>query len=753
MSTRFLPIVFTFCTVLALPDIAMCTSIQKYDILIQEARTHRDAQQWDQALALFKEGEQQFPQQSAFTLGYIMTLADAGHTDEAIRLGRQLVSRHPDSADSHLVLDYAYYQAHRPYDALESASQAYRLSPGKAYVVRSYIQALQRARLSQAALNLANTHPGVLKPAEIRALQTDVAAQLTRAAAAESRGEDDRFLVADQALAMYDTLIPQWEALGPSAQPQLNRAKADRLQALQERQRWTEVVSSYESMQAAGIPIPNYALGDVAAAYLALHQPEKAAPLFEKSLAASAEARPSADVLTDTTGLFYALTESGHYATANETLHSQDDKLPTWIVNKGDPRQRPNPLKLDVAQTQALGMLYENQTLKAQAQLDEMVAAAPENASLRTARSQVYIARDLPRAAEKDLKIAENQTPRSIEVELNQASAAMDLQEWGQAELLHDDLMARAPEDIAVQRVDRVWKVHNMAEWRITASRGVTSDSPVLGSHEWNLDTVLYSPPINKNWRVFAGTGYSEADFDEGTGHYSWTRAGAEWRSRDITAQAEVSGNRYGHGTKTGAAATIFVDLNDHWQVGAGAAWRSRETPLRALKNDITSNSLQASLRWRGDERREWTLSVTPSFFSDGNNRLEARLNGRQRLYTTPTIKLDALFEISASHNSHDDNANYFNPKSDLTVVPALQLTHTLYQRYEKTWEQQFLLGAGTYAQQHHGTGAIITVGYGQRYRYNDVLDVGFMVTGTSRPYDGQRERDYNFLVNMTYRF
>ncbi len=164
------------------------------------------------------------------------------------------------------------------------------------------------------------------------------------------------------------------------------------------------------------------------------------------------------------------------------------------------------------------------------------------------------------------------------------------------------------------------------------------------------------------------------------------------------------------------------------------------------------SPSFGASLRWRGDDRREWTLTVTPSFFSDGNNRLEASLSGRQRLYTAPTVKVDALLNLSTSHNTAND-APYFNPKSDLTVLPALQLTHTLYQRYENRWEQQFLLGGGIYSQQGFGTGGIVTVGYGQRYRYNDVLDIGFMITGTSRPYDGQRERDYNFLVNMTYRF
>ena len=44
-------------------------------------------------------------------------------------------------------------------------------------------------------------------------------------------------------------------------------------------------------------------------------------------------------------------------------------------------------------------------------------------------------------------------------------------------------------------------------------------------------------------------------------------------------------------------------------------------------------------------------------------------------------------------------------------------------------------------------------IGYGQRYRTNDVFDVGATVTATSRPYDGQRERGLRIVFDLTYRF
>jgi len=715
------------------------------------ARAYRDTHRWGEALALYSSAEHRYPGQAAFTYGYVMTLADAGRTAAAVQQGTRLVAAHADSADSHLALSYAYQRAGQPYAALAQASWAYDLAPHKPYVIRAYILAQQEAQLPRAALSMAQAHPGILQAAQTRSLQADAAAQLTRAAATESRGGANRYALADQALATYDRLIPEWKALGPAARADVERIEADRLQALAARHRMAELVASYEAMQAAGQKVPSYVLSDVATAYLSMHRPEIATRLFRQATEPG-KGRDAMPSMEERTGLFYALTESGQTEAANTELDQALRQQPTWVYHKGDPLRNANSAKLDAALTRALGTLYEGQTLQAQAELNNMVSLAPGNTGLRTARSQAYRARALPRLAERDLKIAETQAPRSIDVEVNQAETALALQEWRQAKLLRDDLVARAPENSSVQRLAREWQVHDMAELRVTASRGVSTNNPALGSRDWNLDSVLYTPPIAENWRAFAGAGYSEGEFEEGKGYYGWTRAGVEWRGRDLTAQAEISGNRYGHGTRTGAAITAAVDLDDHWQIGAGAALLSRDTPLRALKHDITSNSLNASLRWRGDERREWTLRVVPSFFSDGNNRLELGLNGRQRLYTSPKVQVDALLDLSASHNTADD-AVYFNPKSDLTILPALQITHTLYQRYEQRWDQQFLAAAGTYTQQHHGTGGIYTLGYGQRYQFNDVLDVGFMVSATSRPYDGQRERDFNFTVNMTYRF
>ena len=139
----------------------------------------------------------------------------------------------------------------------------------------------------------------------------------------------------------------------------------------------------------------------------------------------------------------------------------------------------------------------------------------------------------------------------------------------------------------------------------------------------------------------------------------------------------------------------------------AASSTSSAETPLRALNSDITANGGSGFIRWRANESREWKLAVSPSHFSDGNDRVEALLTGREGVYSAPSVQVDLGLEVGTSHNSKSDDVPYFNPKSDFSVLPTVNVNHVLYHRYETSWSQQFQAGAGTYSQRDHGTGGM----------------------------------------------
>lgn len=723
------------------------------DIQLAAARAYRDLQRWPEALAAYRAGLRRHPGQAAFAAGEIMTLADAGQTAAAREAGQAWIKREPRNADARLALSYVHVRLRQPYEALHQADQALTIAPGTPYVLREYIDALSRARMAEQALALARQHPDLYNAAQLRRFEADAVAQQVRLASMPTRSEAERFVIADRALARYADLIPAWQALGEPAQADVLRARIDRLHALHARVRMADLVAEYEALRAQGVAVPRYALNDVASAYLYLRQPEKARDLYREVAADDAWRQDDPeDRLSTETGLYYALAEAEQFDQTAPVTDAVGSGYAPWLYYKGQATRNPNDLKLASAQTVASARLLADDTVAAQQQQEDMVANAPNNSTLRADLASTYRKRDWPRASERELKLAETLAPRALSVENGQGFTAMDLQEWRQAEALSADTLARAPDDLTSRRLAREWEVHNKAELRIEGYRGLASDSPVNGNGDFGIDAVLYSPPIDYNWRAFGGGGYATGNFEEGRGNYRWLRTGVEWRGRDLTVEGEVSTHSYGHGVKPGVRLSAAYDLDDHWQVGGGGEIMSRETPLRALTNDISSNRLNGFVRWRANERREWTLSLTPSRFSDGNQRWELGLAGRERVYTAPHLKADLTLDLSTQRNSRDD-APYFNPRSDLMLLPGARVTHTLYRRYETAWEQIGTLGAGTYTQQGYGTGGVIALGYGQRYRANDVLDMGAMVTGISRPYDGQRERELRITFDLAYRF
>lgn len=723
------------------------------DVLLVIARAYRDTQRWDEALDKYELGRRLYPGNASFGVGEVMTLTDAGRPEQAIVLGNQLVDAVPEDADARLALSYAYRGKAVPYPALQATDQARRIAPGKSYVTREYIDALNAAGLSEAALSAARQVPELIGTAELRALEADYVAGLVRLASMPARLESERYAIADRALAEYDRLIPEWEAMGPEGKRDAVRLRVDRLQALHARRLMPELIASYEQLVSEGVTIPRYALNDIAAAYLDQRRPEKAAELYRQVLNDESAKRDTlSERLANETGLFYSLIESEQFDEATEVINAAVAAQPPFRFIRGVPQKVPNDPHLYAQQTEAMNLFYADDTPGAEKRLKELSDAAPTNVSLRAALATVYRARGWPRRSEMVLKSAEALEPRVVDVIAGQGHTALELQEWRQAQTMTDDLSVRLPRHPDTRRLQRDWELYRKAELRVEARRGITNDSPVSGSGDMSIESVVYSAPLDYDWRAFGGGGYATGDFEEGTANHRWLRTGVEYRARDITAELEASVHNYGYGTKPGARASIAYDLSDQWQVGGTAEWRSSETPLRALGSNITSNTVGAFVRWRESDHREWRFALAPSRFSDGNNRIAAVVNGRERLYTSPHLKADLEISIAASRNTKED-VPYFNPRSDFEVLPTVNLTHVLYRHYETVWEQSFLIGAGTYTQQGHGTGAIGAVGYGMRYRYNNMFDVGANVVGISRPYDGVRERDVRVMLQMNIRF
>lgn len=718
--------------------------------LASAARAYRNEKRWDQALALWQSSLKKDPTNPDLITGMIMTQADSGRGGTALQQAKELADRNP-SAQNYMTLSYLNRATNRNYDALQASSEAVRLAPESEEVLKNHLEILQRNRIADPALQLAKENPKLVTAGQYRQLERDAAAEQVRMAVLPTRSEAERFYIADKALADYQDLLARWSK-EPEAQEDYQRARIDRLGALLVRRHTEELIKEYESMEAEGYKMPDYARRWAASAYIDRRMPEKAATILTSLYYADGKTFRNSDDVIDADDLYYALNESEQLDRAHQFAKNFSEQTPYQIGLYGLKGKEPN---VDWVEAQTLyiqSLVALNDLPAAQKKLTDLSSTAPANQDLRIALASVYLARDWPRKAEQELKAVESLEPRSLILERAQAETAMDLQEWHQMELLTDDVIARSPEDVPSQELDRQRKVHNMYELRVSGNRTISSNSPVSGNKDYGFETLLYSRPIAENWRVFGGGSYNNGQFEEGTGINRVTRLGGEWTSRNIWVEGEVNNQNYGFGNKTGARLSTWYEFNDHWRVGGQVERLAKDTPLRAMKNNISANSASAYVFWKADDRRDAELSVTPSRFSDGNNRWEYELNGRQRIWTGPYLTADFNLGLAASTNTKED-VIYYNPKRDFTYLPAVTLNHIMYRHYKTIWSQQVQMGVGGYWEKKYGNGLVTTASYGQRVQWNDVVDTGVAVTYDKRPYDGAREHDLSLAFDLNYRF
>lgn len=706
------------------------------------AQSRRNQKAWPSALSLWKEALSLAPDNDDYRIGYVKTLADARKDRLALSEARQLVKDNPSPA--HLeTLSYVWMRQRKNRDRLLADMRALSAAPGNEALLRETIDALTDNRVSTPALWLSQN--AALSPAERRRLERNAAAERVRLADVPGRTEKERLRLAQNALDRYHALLSRWQN-DPQAAEDVILARIDRLGALYAQGNYRQVISEYESLTAAQHPVPDWAIGWVISAYLQEKNTVAAFSLVQRY------PHYASDQQDEEHALFYAWLDTGQYQAARRYVERETRSVPWTRYDFGSPAAQPNDRWLTGQSLKFNYLLATNALPEAEKLSYRLASTAPGNQGLQIDYAALLQARGLPRAAEQKLKRAEALEPTNLELEKQQAYVAMDLQEWRQMDLLANNVIARAPADRSARRLDRLRMVHHMSELRLNAAKGLHSDNPVSGSHDMNWDATLYGPPVADNWRLFAGTRYAQGNFDEGKGISRHLLGGVEWRPRDLTLEAELSGNHYHGKNRPGARLSTTYSLSDNWQVSGNLERLSRATPLRALRNGISANRGEGGVRWYQNERREYQFNAAISRFSDHNRRQEYTLSGKERLWQTPTLTLELEPGIAASKNSLR-NTLYYNPARDLSVTAALSVDHKMYRHYDTLWSQQFVAGGGSYWQKNQSPGAVTLLGYGQRIQWNNVVDTGVMLNWDKRPYDGKRESNLSVTLDATLRF
>jgi len=731
---------------------------QKFPDYVLEAvgASYRALGQPEKALVVYRHGLNQTPSNAIFAAGVIRCLDDLGRYAEGQAKAEEFMRQYGDHLDPLLAGGEAANFNDQPIVALNFYQHAQALGPKNPEAIRGEIHAEDRLGAAHLALRHADQHSGLMTGEAYRAMVGDADQTLVRWGPLEPESEATRYAETDKALASLDAHIANWTAQNdPDLYPSINRARFDRLVALRDRQRMQEVVDDYNALAQAGIEVPPYALEPVGEAYLYLRQPEIARDIFLKVLQEDPKDFEAKRLLA------YAYQECNQYDESFATVDAMRDNEPIWIYLKGEPERQPNPTRA-MAELDAGEMrTYAEMLQEADESLTKLVEAAPYDARNRAAAGNVYLARGWPRKALEQYQIGlAIQNGHDVASETGIAMTNLALQNYREAEAQTQNLAARFPENLSVQRANRELEVYNMAELDVHAGyffppSGGASAGDVPHGQGNEIGAEIYSMPLYYNWRLFAGEDFAHEHEPnaEGIIDFSRANAGAEYRNGDVTATAAPTFNTYNDRERLGGDGTFKYTFNDMWSAGIAAELFAAETPMRALNAGVTADRYDANVLWRQSESRQLSLDAYMMPFSDGNFRTVQAAEYTERLYTNPKYKLDAEADLSSTQDNKDENRLYYNPSLDLTGLAGLRATQTLYHRYETLYEHSLLAMVGGYAQQHYGTTPAWTVRYQQSIHYNDTTTANAGVNYTHQDYDGSAEDAVSLTVDVVERF
>ena len=544
--------------------------------------------------------------------------------------------------------------------------------------------------------------------------------------------------------ALDDACKCDWAKIDLS-QPANRKMLFDRILALHDRHRNTEVVAHYQQLTTQKIEIPTYALSAVGDAYLALREPEQALVIFNSILAKEPNQR---DTQLDQ---FYALIELERYDEADGLAKRIAGSEPNYLNRKNNPTVRQNDKKLQADTTATLSLAYGDDLAGSQEKFVSLQKIGPNNTELKNNLATIWRWRGWLDLAAKTYQQNIDEEKNDLQAKYGLANTYIDGRDWALAAQEIKDLNSYiSPEDPSLKALNKRWELHHKNQFSTDFSTSQFSGGPV-GSKSNKINAWLYSAPFNDNYRVFINTGYSRDTFTEGNGTVVTPNIGVEYRSHDWRISTQL-----GAATKDGSGAAVATSgeyrPNDYWLFNAGLELNSQQAPVRGQRVGIYGEAAGIGASYRWSELMQASVAANYMHLSDGNTRQGLSLALDRRIYTTPHYKVNLNLNAATSHNSLD-NAAYFNPKSDVAIGATLRQDWISWRRYDRSFAQGLALSIGNYQQEDFGSKATWSVSYSHNWKLDEIFELEYGITHGRQPYDGVTE-SYNSLfgrINLLF--
>ena len=704
----------------------------------------RDAKRPELALALYEQLIVSDPENINGYLGRALSISDTGDGPRALDELRLLSRTRPDKAID--VLGTMADLAAGDNDWLTVAHAHQRIleiEPGRAASLAALARALRSVGLPILAKDIVAKRPDLFDDEFVAALDTDVSAQHIRWSALPApRASIERTQAESTLVVVEANLGNEWNKLDPS-DPVARRRLLDYIVALHNANAMEEVVAVYEFLERREVDIPIYAQLSAASALLYLEQPRRARILYESALA------QEPNNIEAQMGQYYALVETEDLIDAEAYIEAVDRAQAPWKIGSDSRIVQENPNKYRTTLALALAPALGDHVAESHRRLDRLVAEAPSNTDLRSARAQVHRWRGWPRRAIREVTPILRFEPELVSARLVKAHAHLDVGEQVETEQELAYLKRELPDQKHVLSLER--RLTNYRSWQVSSefSAGQSSGGTESGSRFLQLTTELLSKPFATHYRAFARHKFLVSSFSDQNVRFHRLELGATREARDWRVTASVTGGSNDH-RDLGVAAEASWRPNDHLTVSLFGAIEPDDLPIRAIRDGIGGDQIGGALGYRASESFSAEARYSRLHFDDGNERESTQLTMQRRLLARPKHRVDVDAELYASRNSLPDRV-YFSPRGDFAASAGVTHDWRWHRHYQREFHHRIRVGAGRYGQRGFTPALTWSLMLEQDWQWDERSTMRLRWERSRRVFDGEPE--YESVVNGEIRW
>ncbi len=695
------------------------------DALEAAARSARNLHDYDAANGWIDATLRVAPGRLSARVTRAMLLAESDYIPAANLAIGELLAAYPQEISVVLAAAYVKQRSGEKFDALALYQRAKAMKPDSIEAAAGVRVALGNVGAAHAALE----QKPAAGNAETERLRTDTVAEAIRYGTVEQANPHDRFGEAREALVKVDENLANLPKDNPV---QRTRARIDRLHALRSVEEMQAILDDAAALEHDKIELPVHAQVPVADAQLYLRHPSKAIELYENVLKANPD-QPEVEF-----SLMYAQLEAEHFGAARATLDRLLDRHKPWLYAPGLVRPEPNLIRARADITLALLLSFGDDLAGAQTHLESLIAEAPARAELHRELATVYLRRGWTSRALEEYRIASSIDNDDLGSKIGLVNVSRNLNEYKKVESALVALETAEPANLHVQSARDEWDAVRGWQFDISDRRG-RGDSQVFGNRDRDEEATLQTPLINGAWRIYAQQRKQTAEIPEGDVEYRRAGLGVRYTENQLDLRAAVLPAQDSFADRDSFNVSARWRFNDTWWSAAEFDTATAEAPLRARFYGITATAATLAAGWQRDDLLDAQVRASYLDFTDGNERESVSAQLRQRALTTPHVKIDARFELGASHNSLD-GVPYFNPSRDVIGTAGLTLDWLTWRRYENNFHQRFGVAAGQYWQQGFGTSDVLRASAEHEWQFGPHFSFLYGLGWFRQSYDGREE-------------